>query len=34
MVGKTLGEVEAEELHDMKAATLSKVIAKAFADTN
>lgn len=32
-VGKAPGDVEAETLLDMKAATLLKVVAKAFADT-
>ena len=32
-VGKTLGDVNAKVLFDMKAATLLKVVAKAFADT-
>ena len=32
-VGKTLGDVKAEELLDMKATTLLRVVAKAFADT-
>ena len=32
-LGKTLGDVKAEALLDMKAATLLKVVAKAFEDT-
>ena len=32
-VGKTLSDVGAEALLDMKAATLLRVVAKAFADT-
>ena len=32
-VGKTLGAVKSKALLDMKAATLLKVVAKAFADT-
>ena len=32
-VAKTLQDLEAEPLHDIMAATLLKVVAKAFADT-
>lgn len=33
VVGKTLGDVKAEALLDIKGATLLRVVAKAFADT-